>query len=201
MTRTAAGLAWLAAALIAAPALAAGAGGVQPLPVFDRVLALPAPRAVPDLAMTDHTGAPRRLRDFAGQPTLVFFGFTHCPEVCPTTLQKLALVKSSRATELEKVRVVLVSVDGERDTPETLKAYLARFSGNFAGLTAPAAQVRELALAFSAPFFKDPPRDGTYNVQHSTRVYVLDKQGRLRAEMYDVSADAIVGIARALLAE
>jgi protein SCO1/2 len=193
-------LAGLFAACCAASG-AAAAAGAKPLPALDRVMTLPVPRVVRDLPMTDHTGAARRLGDLAGKPALVFFGFTHCPEVCPATIQKLALLKSSRAADLADVRVVLVSVDGERDTPEVLKAFLARFSSEFVGLTAPAAQTRELALSFSAPFFKDAPRDGTYNVQHSTRVYVLDKHGRLRAEMYDASADAIVGIAKALLAE
>jgi protein SCO1 len=193
-------LVWLTAACLTA-GVSASEPATRALPAFDRVMTLPTPRAVPDLRMVDHTGAPRRLADFAGAPTLVFFGFTHCPEVCPTTLQKLALLKSARRAELAEVRVVLVSVDGERDTPEVMKAFLARFSADFVGLTAPAARVRELALAMSAPFFKDPPRDGTYNVQHSTRVYVLDRQGRLRAEMYDFSADAAIGIARALLAE
>ena len=97
--------------------------------------------------------------------------------------------------------MVLISVDGERDTPEVLEAFLARFSADFVGLTAPAGQVRELALRFSAPFFKDPPRDGAYLVQHSTRVYALDKQGRLRAELFEASAEATTAIAQALLAE
>lgn len=192
---------WVAAACFAASVASAKEGGVKPLPAFDRVMTLAEPRAVGGLKLTDHTGAPRRLADFAGAPVLVFFGFTNCPEVCPTTLQKLALIKNSRAKELEGVRIVLVSVDGERDTPEALKGFLARFSADFIGLTAPAAQTRELALSFSAPFFKDAPRDGAYLVQHSTRVYALDKRGRLRAEMYDVSPDATVGIAQALLAE
>jgi protein SCO1/2 len=187
--------------------LTAGAnetGAPKPLPRFDRVMTLATPRVVADLAMTDHTGAPRRLRDFAGQPVLMFFGFTHCPDVCPMTIQKLALLMSTRAKELGGVRVVLVSVDGERDTPAAMKEFLARFSADFVGLTAPAAQVHELAAGFSAQFFKDSPRqdaDGAYGVQHSTRVYALDKQGRLRAEMYDASADATVAIARALMAE
>jgi protein SCO1/2 len=165
------------------------------------VLLLPAPRAIADIAMTDHTGAPRRLRDFAGQPVLVFFGFTHCPDVCPMTIQRLALLQSSRSKDLGGTRVVLVSVDGERDTSAAMKEFLGRFSPEFVGLTAPAAQVRELAAGFSAQFFRDPPRDGQYGVQHSTRVYALDKQGRLRAEMYDASPDAIVGLVQALRAE
>lgn len=171
------------------------------LPAFDRVMILEAPRVVADLTMTDQHGARRQLADLAGAPALVFFGFTHCPGACPATLQNLALLKAARAKELAGLRVVLISVDGERDTPEALKAFLARFSADFVGLTAPAAEVRVLSQGFSAPFFKDPPRDGAYLVQHSTRVYALDRQGRLRAELFDASAEATAGIARALLAE
>ena len=159
------------------------------------------PRAPGDLAMTNQDGKPARLGDFTGSPVLVFFGFTHCPEVCPATLQKLALIKRTRAKQLAGLRIVLVSVDGERDTPEVLKAFLARFSKDFTGLTAPPAEVRNLALGFSAPFFKDPPQDGAYLVQHSARVYALDKLGRLRAEIYDVNAEAVTGLGAALLAE
>ena len=171
-----------------------------PLPAFDRVMIVE-PRAVGDVAMTNQDGKPARLGDFAGSPVLVFFGFTHCPELCPATLQKLAMIKRTRAKELAGLRVVLVSVDGERDTPDVLKAFLARFPGEFTALTAAPAEVRNLALGFSAPFFKDPPKDGGYLVQHSARVYALDKQGRLRAEIYDVNAEAVTGIGTALLAE
>ena len=77
-----------------------------------------------DLEMTDHTGKRRRLSDLAGTPALVYFGFTHCPDACPTTLQKLAMIKSSRGEEpLKGVRVVLISVDGERDTPEVIEGF------------------------------------------------------------------------------
>jgi protein SCO1 len=181
----------LATAAIAAP---------KSLPAFERVMVIE-PRVVADLEMTDHTGKRRRLSDLAGTPALVYFGFTHCPDACPTTLQKLAMIKSSEGQPLKGVRVVLISVDGERDTPEVLKDFLARFSGEFVGLTAPPDQVRNLALSFSAPFFKDPLKDGAYAVQHSTRVYALDKQGRLRAELYEASREATVGVARALSAE
>jgi protein SCO1/2 len=116
-------------------------------------------------------------------------------------LQKLAMIKAAQPKELAGVRVVLISVDGERDTPAVLNEFLKRFSSEFVGLTAPATEVRGLALQFSAPFFKDPPKDGAYLVQHSSRVYALDRQGRLRAELYDASAEATVGVARALLAE
>jgi len=176
-------------------------GGGNPLPKFDRVMTIETPRAVVDLAMTDQDGKVSRISELAGAPTLVFFGFTHCPDVCPTTLQKLALIKSSRAKELEGVRIVFISVDGERDSPAVMKEYLKRFPADFVGLTAPSEQVRTLALGFSAPFFKDPPKDGEYAVQHSSRLFALDKQGRLRAEIYDASPDAIAGVATALLTE
>jgi protein SCO1 len=110
-------------------------------------------------------------------------------------------MKAAQPAELSKVQVVLVSVDGERDTPEVMKDYLKQFSPDFIGLTGPAEQVREIALRFSAPFFKNAPRDGTYLVQHSSRVYALDRQGRLRAEIYDGPPDATLGLVRALLAE
>jgi protein SCO1/2 len=171
------------------------------LPKFERVLLMDAPRTVGDVALTDQNGAPRKISDFAGAPAFVFFGFTHCPDVCPTTLKKLALIKSTRSKELKGVRVLFVSVDGERDTPEAMKAYLQRYSPDFTGLTAPSEQVRNLALSYSAAFFKDAPKDGEYLVQHSTRVYALDKKGRLRAEIYDASPEAFAGIGKALLAE
>jgi protein SCO1/2 len=189
----------LAMLLVASAGIAFGAP--KPLPKFERVMMIDTPRAVVDLAMTDQDGKATRISDLAGAPTLLFFGFTHCPDVCPTTLQKLALIKSSRAKELEGLRIAFVSVDGERDTPAVMKEYLKRFPAEFVGLSAPSEQVRTLALGLSAPFFKDPPRDGEYAVQHSSRLFALDKQGRLRAEIHDASPDAIAGIAQALLAE
>ena len=189
------------AALTALTAFAVRAGTPKPLPSFDRVMTLPAPRDVGDLPMTDQHGARKRLADYAGSPALVYFGFTHCPDACPTKLQRLALLKKSKPKELAGMRVLLISVDGERDTPEALTGFLARFDKDFVGLTAPPGEVRELALRFSAPFFKDPPKDGGYLVQHSTRVYALDKHGKLRAEMFDASAEATAGILQALQAE
>jgi len=189
----------LASLLVASAGVAVAA--TKPLPKFDRVMTMDTPRAVGDLAMTDQNGAPRRISDLVGAPTLVFFGFTNCPDVCPTTLRQLALIKSTRAKELAGLRIAFISVDGERDTPAVMKDYLKRFQAEFVGLTAPAEQVRNLALRFSAPFFKDPPKDGEYAVQHSSRLFALDKQGRLRAEIYDASPEAVVGIGRALLAE
>jgi protein SCO1 len=188
-------------AALAVFVIAAAAAATRPLPAFERVMTMSAPRDVGDLALTDQDGKQVHIRDFAGTPTLVYFGFTSCSEVCPTTLAKLGRLKAANARELSRLRVAFISVDGERDTPAVTKEFVRRFSSDMVGLTAPAAEVRPLALRFAAPFFKDPPKDGKYLVQHSTRVYALDKQGRLRAELYDASAEATLGVARALLAE
>jgi protein SCO1/2 len=187
--------------LAAAFASAAVGARVETLPRFERVMALDAPRALVDIRLTDEHGKPRQFSSLAGKPAFVFFGFTSCPEVCPTTLRKLALIRSTHARELSGTRIVFISVDGERDTPAVMKAYLRGFSKDFVGLTGRSDEVRKLALSLSAPFFKDPPKDGEYNVEHTSRVFALDKHGRLRAELYDASPEAVVGIARALSAE
>jgi protein SCO1 len=168
---------------------------------LDRVMTMSPPRPIADFELTDQKGARKRLSSLSGQPALVFFGFTNCPEICPTTMQKLAQLKSSQSSELEKLQVVLISVDGERDTPEAMAEFLKQFPKDFIGLTGPSAQVRDIALRFSAPFFKNPPKDGTYLVEHSSRVYALDKQGHLRAELFDAPNDSMLTLARALLKE
>ena len=141
--------------LTLAGALATAAPAPAPLPALERVMVIE-PRAVGDLAMKDQDGKPRRLADLTGAPALVFFGFTHCPDVCPTTLQKLAMIKSAKAKEMAGVRVVLVSVDGERDTPEVLEKFLERFDKDFVGLTAPSAEVRGHGRAHTVELNLEP---------------------------------------------
>ena len=193
---------WVSVLAVAVAAVSAAAGARdKPLPAFERVMSLAEPRVLVDVTLTDQDGKSRTLSALAGEPTFVFFGFTNCPEVCPATLKKLALIRSKHAKELSGTRVVFISVDGERDTPAVVKAYLQGFSKDFVGLTAPGEDVRKLALSLSAPFFKDPPKDGDYDVTHSSRVFALDKHARLRAELYDASSEAVVGIAKALLTE
>ncbi len=187
--------------LAAAFASAAAVASVKPLPAFERVMVLSEPREVMDVTLTDQHGRRRKLSSLSGKPAFVFFGFTHCPDVCPTTLRKLASIKRAHADALAGIRVVFISVDGERDTPAVMNDYLQAISKDFVGLTAPSEEVRKLALGVSAAFFKHPPKDGEYDVEHASRVFVLDKLGRVRAELYDASAEAVVGIGKALLAE
>jgi protein SCO1/2 len=191
---------WVSVLAAAFASTALGAS-VKPLPAFERVMALNEPREVVDIALTDQHGQSRKLSSLAGKPAFVFVGFTHCPDVCPTTLRKLALIKRVHAGELAGIPVVFISVDGERDTPAVMNDYLQAFSKDFVGLTAPTDEVRKLALGLSAPFFKNPPKNGEYNVEHASRVFALDRLGRLRAELYDASPEAVVGIGKALLAE
>lgn len=148
----------------------------------DSVLLADPPRAIADFQLTDQNGQPRSLDDFRGTAVLVFFGFTNCPDICPTTLQQIRVLKQSPDPAVARTRVVMISVDGERDTPQKLKSYLESFSPSFVGLTGPSLKVRAIAAQFAAVFFKGPTeKSGGYQVQHTAQVYLLDGAGRLRA--------------------
>jgi protein SCO1/2 len=192
----------LSSAFLAASITAASAADLTPLPQLERVM-VRAPKTVADFQLTDDEGKPFRLSSLQGKPALIFFGFAHCPDVCPAALQKLSLLRKSAPKEMAKVHVVMISVDGDRDTPQSMHAYLARYSPDFIGLVGPPADVRKIASDFSASFFKGQVRDsqGTYNVEHTSRVYVLDRKGRLRAELYDAPVENTASVVRALLAE
>ena len=172
------------------------------LPSFDGVMLQPTPKRLQDFELTDQDGRSFRFSSLRGAPALMLFGFAHCPDVCPTSLQKLALLKQSNP-ELKGVRVVMISVDAERDTAAALKEYLNHFSGDFIGLTGDPQHIREIATQFSAAFFKGEANatSGTYVVGHSGQVFAVDKAGNVRAEFYDASLDAMAGVTRALLAE
>jgi protein SCO1 len=172
------------------------------LPSFDGVMLQPTPKPLQDFELTDQDGRSFRFSSLRGAPALMLFGFAHCPDVCPTSLQKLALLKQSNP-ELKGVRVVMISVDAERDTAAALKEYLNHFSGDFIGLTGDPQHIREIATQFSAAFFKGEANatSGTYVVGHSGQVFAVDKAGNVRAEFYDASLDAMAGVTRALLAE
>jgi protein SCO1/2 len=171
------------------------------LPSYDRVRVLQPWRAISDPALIDQNGQPFRLSQLRGQVALVFFGFTHCPDVCPLTMAKFSQLEASGTLDPEKVAYVLISVDAERDTPAILKTYLERFSPRFIGLTGDPGTITAIAKEFSASFFKDNPsaNGGDYSVAHSRQAFVLDPAGRLRAEFYSPSIEAMTGITLALL--
>lgn len=173
------------------------------LPSYDRVRVFQSPRALSDPELTDQDGRPFRFSEMHGRVVLVFFGFTNCPDICPTTMAKFGQLQQSGNVEPEKIAYVLVGVDAERDTSAALKAYLEQFSSEFIGLTGEPAKLKALAKDFSASYFKGSLEENgeDYSMAHSQQVFVLDTAGRLRAEFYSPSIEAMTGITLALLSE
>jgi protein SCO1/2 len=131
--------------------------------------------------LADHNGAQRTLADFKGKVVVVFFGFTQCPDVCPTALTDLAEVKRLLGPQGDKLQGIFVSVDPERDTAEVLKAYMANFDPGFLAMRPTPAQLPELAKAFKIFYKKVEGQTPTsYTMEHSAGSYVFDTQGRVR---------------------
>jgi protein SCO1/2 len=131
------------------------------------------------LELTDHTGKPRKLEDFRGKVIVLTFGFTQCPDVCPTTLAGIATELQKLGADAERVQVLMVSVDPERDTAKVLGDYVTTFDKRFLGLRGDLEATRRAAQEFKIYFEKRKQGDG-YVVDHSAQSYVLDAQGRLR---------------------
>ena len=133
------------------------------------------------LELTDHHGKLRRLEDFRGKAVVMFFGFTHCPDVCPTTLADMAQAMRQLGADADRVQVLFVTVDPERDTQEALARYVTAFDPRFLGLRGDLEATRTVAKEFKMYFEKRPGASpGAYTVDHSAQTYVLDPQGRLR---------------------
>lgn len=133
------------------------------------------------LQLPDTDGRMRTLADFGGKVTVVFFGFTHCPDVCPTTLAELAQIKRALGKDGDRLQGVLVTVDPERDTAEVLKPYVAAFDPSFVALRGSLEQTRATAQEFKVFYAKVPSKDGkSYSMDHTAGSYVFDPQGRVR---------------------
>lgn len=134
-----------------------------------------------DFALTDHNGKPRTLADFKGKAVVVFFGFTHCPDVCPTTMAEMASVMQELGPQADKVQVLFITLDPERDTPELLSKYVPAFDPRFLGLVGDKAQTDKVAADFKVFFQKVPGKEpGSYSMDHTAGSYVFDPQGRIR---------------------
>ena len=135
-----------------------------------------------DFQLVDFDGKSRSLADFKGKVVVVFFGYTHCPDVCPTTMSELAQVKQALGPAGDKLQVLFISVDPERDTPTVLKAYMQPFDPSFLALyAATPEQLAALAKDFKVFYQKVPRKDSAdYSVDHTAASYVYDPQGRLR---------------------
>ncbi|HEY8509588.1 MAG TPA: SCO family protein [Steroidobacteraceae bacterium] len=139
----------------------------------------PEPKPVSEFSLVDHTGKPFTVQELRGQPTLVFFGFTHCPDVCPTTLAQLAKIK--QAAGIADLRVLLLSVDPERDTPEALSQYVHAFDPQFVGATGKPEEIEKMARRFGVAMAKVPLPGGSYTMDHSAAIFLLDDQARIVA--------------------
>ena len=136
------------------------------------------PRDVGDFSLTDHRGLSFTRDDLTDRWTLIFFGFTHCPDICPTTMAELAQLKSQLAdTESSDARVVMVSVDPARDTPDRLAQYVPYFHPDFIGVTGEFADILSVAQRLNAPFRKVSEPDGGYQMEHSANVMLMNPRG------------------------
>lgn len=133
------------------------------------------------LQLVDHDGNTRALTDFRGKVLVVFFGFTHCPDVCPTTLAELAQARKQLGEQGERVQVVMITVDPERDTPAVLKQYVTALDPTFLGLTGTSEAVAATAKEFKVFYQKSAgATPESYSVDHSSGTFVFDPQGRIR---------------------
>jgi protein SCO1/2 len=156
-----------------------------------------------DFSLHDHNGVLRTLADFKGKAVLVFFGFTHCPDVCPTTLVEMANVMKELGPDADKVQVLFVTVDPERDTTELLKQYVPAFDSRFIGLRGDLAETEKTAKEFKVFYQKVPGKTpGSYTVDHTAGSYVFDTQGRIRLFVrHGQGTEPIVHDLKLLLAE
>src|SRR6266496_970676 len=143
----------------------------------------PTPIAMPSavggpFSLVDQNSKPITDKDMSGHPFLVFFGFTHCPDVCPTTLFDVSEVLRSLGPDADRTRALFITVDPERDTPAVMKDYLSSFDPHLSGLTGNPAEVAAVAKAYRVYFKKVPLEQGGYTMDHTAIVYLMDKDGR-----------------------
>jgi protein SCO1/2 len=154
-------------------------------------------------SLLDSSGKPTTLEDFKGKVLVLFFGFTHCPEVCPGTLAELALVKKQLGADGNRMQVVFVTLDPERDTPAILKQYVPAFDSSFVGLYGDPEVIARTAKDFKVYYKKLPgATPGTYTLDHTAAAFVFDPAGRLRLFAgYGQGPEALTHDIRLLLQE
>ena len=141
---------------------------------------LPAPRAIPEFTLQGTDGQPFTRSRFDGKWSVIFVGFTHCPDICPNTMGLLKSVRAKLAESGQSLQVVLLSVDPERDTPETLKQYVTYFDPSFLGATGPNTELDKLGAAMGFVYMKSPgATPETYNVDHSSALILVNPQAQV----------------------
>mgnify|MGYP001165993488 FL=1 len=188
--------------LLAACVLAAGllAGCGEPAPSFHATDITGADYGK-SLALTDHQGQPRTLESFRGKVVTLFFGYTQCPDVCPTSLSAMSEVMRQLGADADRVQVLFVTVDPERDTLELLAEYVPVFDPRFLGLHGSPERIAEVAKEFRIFYRKSGDIGGQYTIDHSAGTYVFDPEGRLRLYVrYGETPENIAADIRTLLA-
>src|SRR3984957_10473619 len=150
--------------------------GRVPSPIGQAVAAVGGP-----FHLEDQNGRPVSDQDMKGQPFLVFFGYTHCPDICPTTLFEISEVMKALGKDADRTGALFITVDPERDTPAALKDYLSNFDPHLRGLTGDPAAVEATLKAYRVYAAKIPLKDGDYTMDHTAAVYLMDKDGRFVA--------------------
>jgi len=154
------------------------------------------------LSLPDFDGHPRTLADFKGKVVYVFFGFTQCPDVCPTTMAELAEVRRRLGADGDRVQGVFVTVDPERDAGPVLKGYLQGMDKSFVGLRGTLAQTEETTRDFKVFYQKVPTKNGGYTIDHTAGAFVFDPDGQLRLFVrYGMGAEALTADIKQLLAQ
>lgn len=128
--------------------------------------------------LTDQNGKAVTDKNLKGKPTLIFFGYTHCPDVCPTSLFELSEVLRAMGKDADKVNAVFISVDPERDTPATMKDYLSSFDPHLEGLSGDPAETAKVITSYRVYAKKIPTKDGDYTMDHTALIYLMDRDGR-----------------------
>lgn len=183
---------WVVAACTAAVFALAGCQPVPP-PLEFHATDITGAAFARDFSLTDHNGQTRTLADFRGKVVAVFFGYTHCPDVCPTTLSDFAAALQLLGPQADRVQVIFVTVDPRRDTPELLKQFVPAFNPGFLGMYSDAETLAKLVKEYKVVYQKSAVKaEDDYLIDHSAGTYVYDPQGNLRLLMPYGSAPEVI---------
>jgi len=156
-------------------------------------------RLNPSFELTSHLGKSTNIEDFSGKVLAIFFGFAHCPDVCPTTMYELKAIKDLLGIDGDKLQVIFVSLDPERDSVELLEKFVPSFDSSFIGLTGTAADIKKIASQYKI-YYQKVGDDENYTIDHSSAIYLIDKKGNIRIRHpYGSSQEMIVNDIRTLL--
>ena len=171
---------------------------------YNGITAIDPPQPMPDFTLIDHLNDPISLSDLRGRPTLITFGFTHCPDICPITLGEIRNIQRDLENVEADIHYVFISVDGERDTPDVLRAYLElqQVESFMVGMTGAPDAVREVGEPYGVDFIYNPADEqGNYNVDHTAGMFLVDSRGNwVRRYAYGMSREQLVANLQVMIA-